>query len=149
MWAYGWGSKRHRGLRVWVLHLLERGPMNGAEVMEQMDRMTMGWWRPSPGSIYPLLEQLEQEKVIQKDPNGRYSLTEAARGGPDWMRAWGFPGSSGPRSPEDAVRELESYATFLEDLGRGERSRVPGLDGRLREVARRLDALTRVGSEKT
>jgi len=149
MWAYGWGSKAHRGLRVWVLHLLERGPMNGAEVMEQMDRMTMGWWRPSPGSIYPLLEQLEQEKVIEKDAEGHYRLTEAARGGPDWMRAWGFPGSSGPRNPEDAVRELESYATFLEDLGRGERNRVPGLDSRLRDVARRLEALTRASSEKT
>jgi DNA-binding PadR family transcriptional regulator len=130
-----------------VLHLLEREPLNGAEVMEQMDRMTMGWWRPSPGSIYPLLEQLEAEKVIQKNPDGRYQLTETARGGPDWMRAGGFPKSSGPRNPEDAVRELESYAAFLEDLGRVERNRVPGLDGRLREVARRLDALTRAAPE--
>lgn len=148
MWAHGWGSKHRRGLRVWVLHLLERSPMNGAELMEQMDRMTMGWWRPSPGSIYPLLEELEKEKLIVKDPEGRYRLTEAARGGPDWMRGWGFPGSSGPRSPEDAIRELESYATFLEDLARAERERVPGLEARLHEVARRLEALAAASSEK-
>jgi DNA-binding PadR family transcriptional regulator len=123
--------------------------MNGAELMEQMDRMTMGWWRPSPGSIYPLLDQLESEKVIAKDPDGRYRLTEAARGGPDWMRAWGFPGASGPRNPEDAVRELESYATFLEDLGRSERGQVLGLEARLREVARRLEALAESPPEKS
>ena len=65
MWTYGWGSHHRRGLRVWVLQLLERGPMNGAELMEQMDRMTMGWWRPSPGSIYPLLDHLvEEEEVV-------------------------------------------------------------------------------------
>jgi DNA-binding PadR family transcriptional regulator len=117
--------------------------------MEQMDRMTAGWWRPSPGSIYPLLDQLEQEKVITKNPDGRYRLTEEARGGPEWMRGMGFPGSAGPRNPEDAVRELESYAAFLEDLAREERDRVSGLDGRLRAVARRLDALSRVPSEKS
>lgn len=149
MWAHGWGSKRHRGLRVWVLHLLERGPLNGAEVMEQMDRMTAGWWRPSPGSIYPLLEQLEQEKIIVKNPDGRYQLTEEGRGGPDWMRGMGFPGSAGPRNPEDAVRELESYASFLEDLPRADRDRVPGLEGRLRTVAQRLDKLSRPTSEKS
>jgi len=145
MWAYGWGSKRHRGLRVWVLHILERGPLNGAELMEQMDRMTMGWWRPSPGSIYPLLEQLEEEKLISKGPDGRYQLTETARGGPDWMKGW-FPGNAGPRTPDDAVRELESYATYLEDLARSERDQVPGLDDRLRSVARRLETLAQTGA---
>lgn len=148
MWAHGWGSRHHRGLRVWVLHLLERGPLNGAELMEQLDRMTSGWWRPSPGSIYPLLAQLEKEKVISKNPDGRYRLTEEARGGPEWMRGMGFPGSAGPRNTEDAVRELESYAAFLEDLERSEREGVPDLDSRLRAVARRLEALARTGSEK-
>jgi Transcriptional regulator PadR-like family len=129
-----------------VLHLLERGPMNGAELMEQMDRMTMGWWRPSPGSIYPLLEQLEKEKVIVKGADGRYGLTEAARGGPDWMRGFGFPGASGPRNPEDALREVEAYARYLEDLPPTERDRVAGFAERLRAVAQRLDSLATPGA---
>jgi Transcriptional regulator PadR-like family len=145
MWAYGWSSKHHRGLRVWVLHLLERGPLNGAELMEQMDRMTMGWWRPSPGSIYPLLEQLEKEKLIAKGPDGRYGLTEAARGGPDWMRGFGFPGTSGPRNPEDALREVESYARYLEDLSEADRAQIPGLGERLQSVGARLIALGKGG----
>lgn len=126
---------------MWVLHLLERGPMNGAELMEQVDRMTMGWWRPSPGSIYPLLEQLEKEKVIAKGPDGRYSLTESARGGPDWMRGPGFSGFFGPRNPEDAVREVEAYTRYLEDLAPSERARVAGIGERLTAVARRLEGL--------
>lgn len=101
----------------------------------------MGWWRPSPGSIYPLLEQLEKEKVIAKGADGRYGLTEAARGGPDWMHGFGFPGAAGPRSPDDALREVESYVRYLEDLPPAERSRVPALGERARAVARRLEAL--------
>jgi DNA-binding PadR family transcriptional regulator len=114
--------------------------MNGAELIAQIDRMTMGWWRPSPGSIYPLLEQLEQEKLVQKNADGRYQLTEAAKSGPDWMQGF-LSGMSGPRNPEDAIRELEAYATYLEDVARGDRDRMRGVGDRLRAVAHRLDSL--------
>lgn len=119
--------------------------MNGAELIAQIDRMTMGWWRPSPGSIYPLLEQLEQEKLVQKNSEGRYELTEVARRGPSWIPGL-FPGMNGPRTPEDAVRELEAYATYLEDLARGDPKRVRTVDDRLRSVAQRLESLTRPSS---
>jgi len=61
------------------------------------------------------------------------------------MKGW-FPGNAGPRTPDDAVRELESYATYLEDLARSERDQVPGLDDRLRSVARRLETLAQTGA---
>jgi DNA-binding PadR family transcriptional regulator len=138
MWAYGWGSRRHRGLRVWVLQLLERGPKNGAEIMEEMDRMTMGWWRPSPGSIYPLLDQLAGENLVRKKDDGRYELTEAARGGPEWARGWM---GRGPRTPEDALAEMESYVAFLEDLGSGGKGDLGAFGPRLKAVARRVDEL--------
>jgi DNA-binding PadR family transcriptional regulator len=115
--------------------------MNGAEVMEQMDRMTMGWWRPSPGSIYPLLEELEKEKVVTKGSDGRYRLTESAHGGPDWMREMGFFGGGGPRDAEEATRSLESYVRYLEDIAPTERPQLAPLTERMRTVARRLDRL--------
>ncbi|MGA8709757.1 MAG: PadR family transcriptional regulator [Thermoplasmata archaeon] len=142
MWAYGWGSKRHRGLRVWVLQLLERGPMNGAEIMEEMDRMTMGWWRPSPGSIYPLLDQLAEEKLVRKREDGRYEVTEAARGGPDWTRGWM---GRGPRTPQDAIGEMEAYVAFLEDLGSGGKSDLGALAPRLKAVSKRISDLAEGG----
>jgi DNA-binding PadR family transcriptional regulator len=138
MWAYGWGSKHRRGLRVWVLQLLERGPMNGAEIMEQMDRMTMGWWRPSPGSIYPLLDQLVEEKLVLKREDGRYEVTDSARRGPDWARDWM---GRGPRTPQDALAETESYIAFLEDVGQTGKSNLSDIAPRLRTAAKRLDAL--------
>ena len=118
--------------------------MTGAELIAQIDRMTMGWWRPSPGSIYPLLEQMEQEKLVQKNPDGRYQLTEAGRSGPDWLRGM-FPGGVGPRNPEDAVREIESYAAYLEDVARMDRDRVRAVGERLERIARRLETLTQSG----
>lgn len=125
--------------------MLEREPLNGAELMDRVDRMTMGWWRPSPGSIYPLLEELEKEKLIVKRSDGRYEVAPSARGGPDWMRGFGFPGAMGPRTPEDALRELESYTRYLEDLPATERDRVADLSDRLRSVARRIDTLGQSG----
>ena len=138
MWAYGWGSKHRRGLRVWVLQLLEQGPMNGAEIMEQMDRMTMGWWRSSPGSIYPLLDQFAEEKIVRKRDDGRYELTESARRGPEWTRDLI---GRGPRTPQDALREMEAYIAYLEDVGRGGKSDLGDLGARLRAAAKRLGDL--------
>jgi len=148
MWAHGWGTKHRRGLRVWVLNLLEQGPKSGAELIAQIDQMTMGWWRPSPGSIYPLLEEFEQEKLVRKRSDGRYELTDAARNGPDWMRGR-FPGASGPRNPEDALRELEAYATYLEDIARADPDRVHAVDARLRKLIDRFDTLTESGAGST
>lgn len=138
MWGHGWGPKRHRGLRFWVLQYLERGPMNGAEIMEEMDRNTMGWWRPSPGSIYPLLDQLAEEKIVRKRDDGRYELTDAARAGPDWMRGWM---GRGPRTPEAALTEIEAYVSFLEDVVRGAKEDLSPFAPRLKEVVRRLAEL--------
>jgi len=112
--------------------------MNGAEIMEEMDRMTMGWWRPSPGSIYPLLDQLTEEKLVRKREDGKYEVTETARGGPDWSRGW--PGR-GPRTPQDAVADVESYVAYLEDLGSGGKDGLGDLGPRLKAVAKRLDDL--------
>jgi DNA-binding PadR family transcriptional regulator len=141
MWAFGWGSGKRRGLKVWVLQMLEREPLNGAEIMDQMDRMTMGWWRPSPGSIYPLLEQLEKDKLVTKQPDGRYRLADEVRRGPEWMREGGFPGGRGPRTSEDAVRELEAYTQFLEDLITADRGQLSQVQPRVRQVADRLGRL--------
>ncbi len=128
MWGLP-GSRRHpRGLRYWVLQILARSPRNGAEILQDMDTATHGWWRPSPGSIYPLLEQLTGEGLIEKRPDGRYQLTERLR-----SSSWGCGGFTGPlpRTPEEAVRELSGFVAYLEDLSHtdpeGLRSQLPVL----------------------
>lgn len=115
--------------------------MNGAEIIDQMDRMTMGFWRPSPGSVYPLLEQMESEKLIVKNPDGRYRLTEEAARGPEWMRGFGPLGGRGPRDATEAVGELESYVRFLEDVVGSDFPRIQEVADRLGALARRMDDL--------
>jgi DNA-binding PadR family transcriptional regulator len=57
-----------------VLSILERSPKNGAELIDEIELMNTGWWKPSPGSIYPLLENLVQEGLVKKKDDGRYDL---------------------------------------------------------------------------
>jgi Transcriptional regulator PadR-like family len=84
--------------------------------MDEMERMSGGWWRPSPGSVYPLLEELSTEGVIKKRDDGRYELVEPMRG---HYHGWPFP-VAGPRSAEDALREIGSLTAYLEDLARSD-----------------------------
>lgn len=67
-------------LRYHVLQALSQKPMSGSEVMDQIQKHTSGAWKPSPGSIYPLLSSLEDSAYIKELPkeNGvkRYQITE-------------------------------------------------------------------------
>lgn len=67
------------GLRFWILNLISKKEMTGAEVMEAIEELSMGMWRPSSGSVYPILKDLEREGYIKsrEELNKRYySLTD-------------------------------------------------------------------------
>lgn len=69
-------------LRHVVIPLLNQKPMSGSELMEEIEEYTD--WKPSPGSIYPLLSQLKEENVIDHYPDEdpslkRFNLTEKGR----------------------------------------------------------------------
>src|SRR5712691_3664489 len=72
---FRWMMHRRRGLRTWIISILANTPKNGAEIMDEIETMTQGWWRPSPGSVYPLLDQMTQEELLKKRDDGRYELT--------------------------------------------------------------------------
>ncbi|MCW4021887.1 MAG: PadR family transcriptional regulator [Candidatus Bathyarchaeota archaeon] len=68
-------------LRVFVFKLLKEKPMSGSEIMDEVEQETGGQWRPSPGSIYPLLRWLRkngyaQELPVQSAGVKRYVLTD-------------------------------------------------------------------------
>ena len=54
-------------LKYLVLKLISKGVKHGYEIMNEIERITGGFWRPSPGSIYPLLSALEECKCIEKE----------------------------------------------------------------------------------
>lgn len=70
-------------LRYHVLKALSEKPMSGSELMEDIEAHTGGCWKPSPGSIYPLLAWLQDNNYIKEFPaeNGlkRYELTEKGK----------------------------------------------------------------------
>jgi DNA-binding PadR family transcriptional regulator len=72
--GFGPGGRRSRArrgdVRAATLLLLEEGPRNGYQLMEEIERRSDGAWRPSPGSIYPALSQLEDEGLIRAEESG-------------------------------------------------------------------------------
>ncbi|MFP3045535.1 MAG: PadR family transcriptional regulator [Thermocladium sp.] len=78
-----WTMKR-RGLRYLILYLLaSKGAMTGAQITDEVERASMGMWRPSPGSLYPMLDELEREGLIRIDrvegTKKYYIITDAGR----------------------------------------------------------------------
>ncbi|MHA1836016.1 MAG: PadR family transcriptional regulator [Candidatus Odinarchaeia archaeon] len=68
-------------LRYWVLKLLSEKPLSGSEIMDIMENDACRYWRPSPGSIYPLLALFLEKGYISelpKDESGkkRYKITD-------------------------------------------------------------------------
>jgi DNA-binding PadR family transcriptional regulator len=78
----GRGPRVRRGdVRAAILDLLAEGqPWNGYQIIQEIAARTEGVWRPSAGSVYPALQQLEDEALIQtqagEDRRRMYTLTE-------------------------------------------------------------------------
>src|SRR5215510_8731282 len=92
----GRGPRAKRGdVRAAALALLAEGPMNGYQIIQEIGARSGGLWRPSPGSVYPALQQLEDEGLIRAESGdgGRraYQLTDEgesyASAHPDELRA--------------------------------------------------------------
>jgi DNA-binding PadR family transcriptional regulator len=69
-------------VRAAVLMLLAEEPMHGYQIMQELAERSDGIWRPSPGSIYPTLQQLADEGLIRAEDTGGkkvYQLTDTGR----------------------------------------------------------------------
>jgi DNA-binding PadR family transcriptional regulator len=71
-------------IRFHVLESLAEKPMSGSEIMDEIENRTNGRWKPSPGSIYPLLAWLQENEYLKElpaDQSGlkRYELTESGK----------------------------------------------------------------------
>lgn len=83
-WARGRGRgrKRRGDVREALLRLLAEEPRNGYQLMQEIEERSDGRWRPSPGSVYPALAQLEDEglvRAIERDGTKLFELTDTGR----------------------------------------------------------------------
>jgi hypothetical protein len=62
----GRGRRRRGDVRLAILRLLAEEPRNGYQLMQTIEERSEGQWRPSPGSVYPTISQLEDEGLIQR-----------------------------------------------------------------------------------
>lgn len=80
----GFGRERRRrgDVRLAILGLLAEGPQNGYAIIKTIAERTGGAWKPSPGSVYPTLQQLVDEDLVVSTGDGRktlFELTDAGR----------------------------------------------------------------------
>ena len=90
-WAGHTGGRGSRGrarvrrgdVRSAILDVLATAPepINGYQVIQQIAERSQGAWKPSPGSVYPTIAQLQDEGLVEDAPSGRKTLqlTDAGR----------------------------------------------------------------------
>ena len=80
--GFGGRERRRRGdVRLAILGLLAEGPQNGYAVIKTIAERTGGAWKPSPGSVYPTLQQLVDEDLVVSTGDGRKTLFELTDAG--------------------------------------------------------------------
>ncbi|MBJ7458627.1 MAG: PadR family transcriptional regulator [Thermoleophilaceae bacterium] len=113
------GRKRMRrgDVRAAILVLLAEEPRNGYQLMQEIEERSDGNWRPSSGSVYPALSQLEDEGLVkpERDDSGKhFTLTDegrqhveenAERLGEPWKNLGGKAGS-GVNAVRDELKPL-------------------------------------------
>jgi DNA-binding PadR family transcriptional regulator len=127
----GWGRGRRmrRGnVRAAILLLLEEGPRNGSQLMQELEQRSGGAWRPSPGSVYPALQLLADEGLVRsesRDGGNVFELTDAGRQyleenrerlGTPWEQA-GEPVSDGVQQLVQVLSELAAAARQVIQAG--------------------------------
>ncbi|MFD7701902.1 PadR family transcriptional regulator [Streptomyces caelestis] len=95
------GRARRGDVRASILALLKDRPMHGYEMIQEIAERSGGAWKPSPGSVYPTLQLLEDEGLIVSESEGGkklFSLTDAGR----------TAAGEGPEAPwEEASRGVD------------------------------------------
>lgn len=129
----GRGRRARRGdIRTAALLLLAEEPRNGYQIMQEVEERSDGVWRPSPGSVYPALQQLEDEGLIRSsDGHGGtgkvFELTDAGR-------------THMERRDADAPAPWEQMSGNVSD-------QAHELAGTMREVASAFVQVMRTGSD--
>ena len=106
------GRARRGDVRLAVLRLLAEEPRNGYQLIKAIEERSAGLWRPSPGSVYPTLVQLEDEELIRSaeiDGTRRFEIIDAGREHLDRRADEPAPWEA----EQDAVNPLPEFAPLV------------------------------------
>ena len=135
----GWEGRRRGGrmrrgdIRTAVLAILAEEPGHGYDVIQRLEEKTSGAWRPSPGSVYPTLQLLEDEgltRSVERDGKRVYELTErVARKRPGASRRPAelrgrSPAATTPASASSATRCASSSSPRSRSVASGNQQQV-------------------------
>lgn len=123
-----------------VLYMLSSSPKNGVELMDGVESLTRGHWRPTPGSIYPLLRFLTEDGIIRKLEDNRYELTEKGRAQAE--ESFGKR-RRGARSASEMLDQMDGFVSFMEDSKTTSPEVVSENATRLKNFAKRLNKLVK------
>ena len=123
------GGRRPRGdVRAAILVLLDEEPRNGYGIMQEIEERSAGAWRPSPGSVYPVLQQLEDEGLVRADESGERKLMQLTDEGKRYVEerreALGAPWDAAAAGVSEEMMELRTLmwqvaAAMREVIGTG------------------------------
>nr|WP_246179008.1 PadR family transcriptional regulator [Actinomadura decatromicini] len=104
---WGRGAKARKGnVRAAILVLLAEEPRNGYQIIQEINERSDGAWKPSPGAVYPALQQLADEGLIAGEESGgrrSFHLTDEGRA----------------HVEENADRLAEPWAEMTPEFGEG------------------------------
>jgi DNA-binding PadR family transcriptional regulator len=110
------GRMRRGDVRGVLLSALLEGPAHGYELIRRLEERSFGAWRPSPGSVYPTLQMLEEQDLVssqEQDGKRVYTLTEEGHrqaeertSRPDFPNWEGPEGSTSRREMREAIGTL-------------------------------------------
>ncbi|MGC9210940.1 MAG: PadR family transcriptional regulator [Nitrososphaeria archaeon] len=137
MWnfmLYKYKIRKFGGSKWLILALLSQGEKSGAEIMKEIEKLSFGFWRPSPGTIYPTLYKLIKEGYIVRLENSKYTLSEKGK-----EEIKGFEPIIAESFTVDHVLDLlEGYVYYLKDIDKKE---IEKRKDKIKEIAKSLEAL--------
>ena len=110
------GRARRGNVKAAILAVLIEQPMHGYEVMQQLESRSGGMWKPSPGSIYPTLQLLEDQGLVRSEEvDGRrvFSLTDEGKVEAETITSQGSPWATSETGPAGSRFKLRGATMQL------------------------------------
>jgi DNA-binding PadR family transcriptional regulator len=131
-WGQGEGPRARRGdVKYFILEVLERGPRHGYDIIAELEQKSGGRYRPSPGSVYPTLQLLEDGGYATSETvDGKrvYTITDSGRA----LLKGKVPEVEPDRGEEDDLRS--TFFKLADAVRQAANVASPAEQGKLREI---------------